>query len=249
MLILLVNCVSKLLKTAFWSDFLGRFPLRCMISIVSLCSGSTFSCGRADGVLINWVLLNFLNRKRQTWELCGCRRIAVEDWNLALENSEISGSWDFPDEFSLFPCACSLWNQTAEMLSQRTRLSELQQVPMASSKGAEPWCVSFWQSCSVVSQAVGLDPWLMSVSGFLPGSHLPWYMRHLQHFHHWHGWRDGMYPQQFYKAGRSGWHSGRLCCCSVRRGLAESWVERNPRRFNKGKCRVLQLGRNKYMHQ
>lgn len=62
---LTANCISVLQQTVSWSNFLGKFPQKWAISIVNLCSNK-FSCGHANGVLVNLVLLNFLNRERQT---------------------------------------------------------------------------------------------------------------------------------------------------------------------------------------
>lgn len=62
---LTANCISVLQQTVSWSNFLGKFRQKWAISIVNLCSNK-FSCGHANGVLVNLVLLNFLNRERQT---------------------------------------------------------------------------------------------------------------------------------------------------------------------------------------
>ncbi|GAB0186379.1 mitochondrial enolase superfamily member 1 [Grus japonensis] len=38
-------------------------------------------------------------------------------------------------------------------------------------------------------------------------------------------------------------------CAAIQRDLRQKWPDRNCMKFNKGKCKVLHLGRNNLMHQ
>ena len=55
-----------------------------------------------------------------------------------------------------------------------------------------------------------------------------------------------MHPHQvgsWYEAGRSSWYT------SSRPGQSGDWAGRKLTRFNKGKCRILDMGRNNCIHQ
>lgn len=123
-------------KAAFWAHVLGRFPLRCTISIVNLC-GSKFSCGHANGALVNLVSLNFLNRERQAGELCGRRRIAVGALEFGIAKSL---KYQGPGALRMsFVCGSELPSEPNSGMQVRGAwLSKSLQLPVTSPKGAEP---------------------------------------------------------------------------------------------------------------